>query len=406
MSNFLALATVSAALQLHLSDAVKAAVAGAEVWVDRSDVKRQKAGVNIYLYRTSYDPVRRNQELPARREDGSLSQKPKVAVDLHYLLTFHGKDDELVPQRLLGATLAALHTRPLITKTLLDQVVAEATDVLPSHPYLATTDLGDADEIVRVTAEPLGIEELSKMWSVFFQSPYQLSATYVASVVLLEEQAGEVLPAPPVLEPLLSVRAMLKPRILSAGNASDPRAPVVADTTLLIAGSGLRGDVTLVRIGGNEITPSPQDVTATSVRVGLGSLPAGQLRAGVQSVVVAHRWLIGSPPAAKQGELSNPVAASVSPRITAAVGAGALTVTSDLVVGNRQHAAVVLLVPATGATAQVLDVPDRPGDTLTLSVSLTGVPPGAYGVSLDVDGAGSPMTRNGAGTITAPVVTV
>src|SRR5687768_15788217 len=103
MSNFLAIATVSAALQRLLTPPVRSAVAGAEVWVDRSDVKRQKSGVNIYMYRSSIDAVWRNEELPARRDDGTLRVRPKAATSLHYLLTFHGKDDEMVPQRLMGA---------------------------------------------------------------------------------------------------------------------------------------------------------------------------------------------------------------------------------------------------------------------------------------------------------------
>ena len=97
MSNFLAVATVSAALQRLLTPTVSAAVGGAEVWVDRSDVKRQKSGVNIYMYRTSLDSVWRNEDLPGRTSDGTLRGRPKVAVSLHYLLTCHGKDDELDP---------------------------------------------------------------------------------------------------------------------------------------------------------------------------------------------------------------------------------------------------------------------------------------------------------------------
>ncbi len=406
MSNFLAAATVSAALQLHLTDAVKAAVGGAEVWVDRSDVKRQKAGVNIYLYRTSYDPVWRNEELPARRANGSLMKKPKVAVSLHYLLTFHGKDDLLEPQRLMGVTLAALHTRPLITQELIDEVVTEATDNPPSHPYLAMTDLADADEIVRVSPDPLVLDDLSKLWSVFFQSPYQLSATFVASAVLLEEQAGTVVPAPPVLESQLAVRPLRKPRISSARNAANPRAPVVADSQLQIVGSGLRGDVTLVRIGPGELTPTDPDTSATSVRVGLNSLPPGTLRAGLQPVVVAHRWLVGTPAQPRGGELSNAVGVSVSPRITASVAADQLTVTSDIVIGPRQQAAISLLVPASGAMRQLIDVPDRAAETSSLTVSLAGVPAGSYGVALHVDGADSPLTLNAGGAITAPLVVV
>lgn len=404
MSNFLAVATVSAALQLHLTDAVKAAVGGAEVWVDRSDVKRQKAGVNIYLYRTSVDPVWRNQELPARRDDGTLRAKPKAAASLHYLLTFHGKDDELIPQRLLGATLAALHTRPVINRPLLDEVVAEAADNPPSHAYLATSDLADADEVVRVSPDPLDLDELSKLWSVFFQSPYQLSATYVASAVLVEEQDGTVVSAPPVLEPQLTVRGLLKPTIVSARNAAGARASVVSDSVLAIEGSGLRGDQTLVRIGSEELTPAPSDTSATSVRVGLDA--ATGLRPGLQPVVIAHRWLVGDPAQPRGGEISNAAGVFVSPRITASVGAGELTVVSDLEVGVRQQASVSLLVPATGVPARVLDVPARSADTTTLTVPIAGVSAGQYGVTVQVDGAASPVTRNPAGVITSPVVTV
>jgi len=72
VSNFLAVATVSAALQRLLTPRISAAVGGAEVWVDRSDVKRQKSGVNIYMYRTSLDSVWRNEDLPGRTSDGTI----------------------------------------------------------------------------------------------------------------------------------------------------------------------------------------------------------------------------------------------------------------------------------------------------------------------------------------------
>jgi hypothetical protein len=406
MSNFLAIATVSAAIQLQLADAVSAAVGGAEVWVDRSDVKRQKPGVNIYMYRAANDPARRNDELPARRTDGSLMQKPKAALRLHYLLTFHGKDDLLEPQRLMGATIAALHTRPLITKDLIDDVVASAVDAVPSHAYLALTDLADADEIVRLSPDPLDLEDLSKLWSVFFQSPYQLSATYVAAAVLVEEQAGDVTPAPPVLESGLVVRPLLKPRVESARDATNPRGPIVADSVLRVVGSGLKGDVTLLRIGPGELAPADADTTATSILVDLSDLPAGMLRAGLQPLVVVHRWRIGAPPEQRAAETSNVVGVLVSPRIVVNAAGGALTATSDVTVGPRQQAAIALLTPATGATAHLLDVPARETDSTEVTVSLAGVPPGTYGVSLAVDGAQSPVTRGPSGKITAPLVTV
>src|SRR4051794_29156904 len=404
MSNFLALATVSAALRLHLTDAVTAAVGGATVWVDRSDVKRQTAGVNIYLYRTTFDPVWRNEELPARRGDATLRTRPKVALALHYLLTFHGKDDEMVPQRLLGATAAALHSRPVLTTALVDQVVAGATAHPPTNAFLATSDLSDAEEVVRICPEPLDLEEMSKLWSVFFQAPYQLSSTYVANAVLVEEQRGSVVPAPPVLQPQLTVRPLLLPTVLTARNAADPRAPLVSDAVLLVTGSGLRGDETRVRVGAAELAPADTDVTATSVRVPLAG--AVGLQPGLQPVVVVQRWLVGAPPQPRPGETSNAVGVMVAPKITASVAAGNLVVVSDLPVGRRQEAAVTLLVPATGDTPRQIAVRARTDDVPTVPAPLAGVPAGQYAVELGVDGATSPVPRNVSGVITARLVTV
>jgi len=179
---------------------------------------------------------------------------------------------------------------------------------------------------------------------------------------------------------------------------------VVSDTVLAIEGSGLRGDQTFVRIGPEELTPAAVDTNATSIRISLST--ATSLRPGLQPLVIAHRWLVGDPAEPRAGEISNAVGVFVSATITAAAGGGELTLTSDLEVGVRQQASVSLLAPATGATVRVLDIPARSADTSTLTVSLADVPNGQYGVSLSVDGASSPLTRNNAGVITGPVVTV
>lgn len=407
MSNFLAIATVSAVLQRLLTPVARAAVTGAEVWVDRSDVKRQKDGINIYFYRHAIDSVSRNEDLPARRGDGTLANRPKVAASLHYLLTFHGKDDDMVPQRLLGAALAALHTRPIITAALIEAVTDEAQEPSGAHSYLAFNDLLEADELVRVSPDPMSLDELSKLWSVFFQSPYQLSATYVASAVLLEETLETPLPAPAVTRPQLTVRAMLKPTILSARNAADPRAPLVAGSVLRIEGSGLRGDQTRVRVGPAEITPDASRLTASAVEV---DVTASSLRAGLQPVTVAHRWLVGDPAQPRGGETSNAVGILVAPTIAVTVSAGQIEVTSDLSLGTRQRASVSLLDRSTGATVRVIDVPERTTDTTTMTVPRPSaspeLPAGQYGVVLTVDGAPSPVTRNAGGSITAPLVAV
>ncbi len=408
MSNFLAVGTVSAALQRLVTAPVSTAVPGAEVWVDRSDKKRQKSGVNIYLYRTSIDAVRRNDELPARRDDGSLMVRPKLAVSLHYLVTFHGKDDELVPQRLMGAVLATLHTRPLISRSLIEDVNDESADPNGQHQYLVFNDLIDADEPVRVSPDPMSLDDLSKLWSVFFQSPYQLSATYLASAVLLEETLETPVPSLPVTQPQLTVRGLLQPTILSARNLADPRAAIVSDSVLVIDGSGLRGDRTLVQIGSTELVPDDADTGATSVSVSMSA--ATDLRAGLQPVLVTHEWLVGDPALPRGGETSNAVGVFVAPQITINVAAGQIGITSDLSIGPRQQVSVVLLDRTTGATARMIDVPARTEETTSVSVprpsASAELPAGQYGVALTVDGAQSPVNRNAGGTITSPLVTV
>ena len=106
-------------------------------------------------------------------------QKPQVAVDLHYLFTFHGNDDQLEPQRLLGAVTTALNAQPLLSK----QNIVNAA----SHfSFLSKSNLADQIERIKFTPTSLSLEEFSKLWSVFFQIEYSLSAAFQASVVLME----------------------------------------------------------------------------------------------------------------------------------------------------------------------------------------------------------------------------
>jgi len=115
LSNFLAIATVTAALQEVLQPAVGNAVPLAKVGFSRPDGGSSGAPlVNVYLYQVTPNAAYRNADLPTRRSDSTLASRPQTALDLHYLFTFHGNDDQLEPQRLLGAvatTLPACHSQ-------------------------------------------------------------------------------------------------------------------------------------------------------------------------------------------------------------------------------------------------------------------------------------------------------
>ena len=103
MSNFLAIATVTAALRRTLETAVDADVPGASVTTNRPQdpsTGTNGPGVNIYLYQVTPNTAWRNADLPTRRTNGDLIQRPKVALDLHYLFSFYGDETALEPQLL------------------------------------------------------------------------------------------------------------------------------------------------------------------------------------------------------------------------------------------------------------------------------------------------------------------
>src|SRR5215469_16224450 len=140
MSNFLAIATVTAALQQILQTPVGNAVALAQVGFNRPDPTNTTAPlVNIYLYQITPNAAYRNADLPTRRADGSLVQRPQAALDLHYLFTFHGDDSKLEPQRLMGAVVTTLQAQPLLSQQ-------NITAALNQYGFLATSNLANQVE--------------------------------------------------------------------------------------------------------------------------------------------------------------------------------------------------------------------------------------------------------------------
>ena len=89
--------------------------------------------------------------------------RPRIGLDLHYLLTFYGSEAGFVPQRLLGSVVRTLHARPVLSRTQIQQA-------LTAFPALQSSNLADDVELVKFTQLPLTLEELSKLWSVFFQT--------------------------------------------------------------------------------------------------------------------------------------------------------------------------------------------------------------------------------------------
>ncbi len=429
MSNHLAIATVTFVLGQIVDAAAKEAVPGAGVTTQRPDALNDNTTpqppVNLYLYQVSPNGAWRNDDLPTRATNGGLVRRPQAALDLFYLLTFFGDETELEPQRILGSVATALHARPVLTREKIRSVIQTVVNADPTH-YLAGSDLAEQVELVKFSPLPLNLEELSKLWSVFLQTPYSLSVAYQGSVVLLEAE-GSPQQAAPVRERNVYVEPARRPAIEQLLSRSGPNEPPVADRPILptddlvVRGRELRGDETRVLVGGTEVT-NFEELSNTQIIL---SIPAG-LGAGARAVRVVHRTMMGTPPTPHGGVESNAVTFELRPRITAAVSvtnlegsgdqprSGDVTVRLDPEVGRTQRVTLLLneRQPPGGRPPRSYGFeapPRRPTDPETsapITIPISGVTPGRYLVRVRVDGAESLLERDSSGEYGSPEVEI
>jgi hypothetical protein len=408
VSNFLAIATVTETFRQMLDLAVSNDINGAMATAVRpggSDKSQSdgtpRVGVNVYLYRVSPNPFWRNHDLPIRRSDGTLCQRPRVALDLHYLLTFYGDEKELEPQRVLGSVLRTLHAHPVLTELQIRKAVS-------SLDYLSGSDLFVETEQIKFTPLPLSLEELYNLWSGFFQTPYTLSMAYLASVVFVEGDE--------------SIQAALPVRARSILVSAD-RSPIIEKVlpegfgfTLglepKIIGSNLHGDVTRVRLGDVEVEPSEVDLSWVRFRLTSPPFPRWSLKAGVQSVQVIHRRKDSESSVVSESNLFSFVLHPVIKDIqVSGLKRDNELFSADLAVKLSPPLArsqrVVLMLNEIGSTlSYVLAVsyPESPSESVTVSV--LGLKPGNYLARVRVDGAESPLDQDSEGKYVGPMVKI
>lgn len=376
MSDFRAVAAMTATLQTMLQSAVTAAVPGAVVRTGRPEKNPSTTSpgeVNIFLYQVTPNAAFRNLELPVRRSDGSLVRPPTLALDLHFLLSFYGDDTKQIPQLLLGVVTSTMHTYPYPR---LSDMPGQGGD--EDNP-LAGSGIEDQRDRLRFAPMLLSHDELSKLWSIFFQVPYALSASYLCSVVLIE---ADLTPQPslPIRRAELTARPeSLPPQI---ERVSPQTLSLTGEARITLSGSNLRAD-DIVRFGDREASPTSATLTSLTV-----PLPA-DLPAGVQRVQVVRR---------ATGMASNVIAFVLQPAVTGAVRYEAqgpsltVPVTPPVVSGQR----VGVLLNETGAPAgqtprSYAFAAHGPMTGAEITMPAPGVEAGTYLVRVQVDGIASAL---------------
>jgi len=415
MSNTLAVAAVTSTLRYLLEQALGGSqpgpVGSARVTTlhpaklaDRDDPELPK-GINVFLYQVSPNPTWSLADLPTRRDDGSLMTRPQAALDLHYLISCTGDDAELDAQRLLGRAALALAVNPVLARDLVSAAMAHYADDVATM-FLAQADLADQVELVKLAPAPLSLEDVSRLWSVL-GTPYLLSLTYTATVVLIQ---ADVAPqdALPVRERAVTVAPVGPPVIAEV--ATDPAGgAVLSGTPLLVQGSGLLGPGVTVQIGPAGLAPA-EGATPALLRV----LVDDSVPAGVHAVSVVHRSAAGpgGQPPSRVVARSAAVPVLVRPWlgvVNVSAGRASLTVSPPLFAGQRAMLTLTGLgdPPGRGPVVFALDpVPPGSAPSGEVVVDVGGLASGGWLARIEVDGAQSLPELDDGGLYAAPAVNV
>src|SRR5215467_10232703 len=229
MSNALAIPGVTAVLQSFLNSIYNnafsvlgsvsvSAVAPDIVQASLGNSKNAAPQVNLFLHQVTPNAAWRNIGLPSLAADGgTVLKNPPLALDLHYLLTAYGAEDNQA-DALLSFAVAFLHENPVLARA---QITA-ALNALPLNSFndgLRLSGLANQIEMIKITPATLGREEMAWLWTAL-KADYRPTFPFQVSVVLIEPKQPAVFPLP-VLQRNLTVQPNLL-SVLPALTEADP----------------------------------------------------------------------------------------------------------------------------------------------------------------------------------------
>ncbi|MEB3356332.1 MAG: DUF4255 domain-containing protein [Synechococcales bacterium] len=404
MSNYLAIATVTAVLKRIIQAGVSQDVPGAQVTTNRPEAPGGNvsgASVNVFLYSATPNPAWRNADLRTRRPKGEMVKHGQAGLDLNYIFTFYGNEQRLEPQRLLGSTVQTLVDHPAVSQEMIRDTITSG-----NIPELSDSTLGEQVQSVKFLPSELTNEELSRMWSIFFQIPYSLSFTYQATAVLIQGRKPGKAPLPVRSRRFYTSPAL--PAIEKIDHQASPGEPITLDSHLVIRGNQLQGEANRVQIGEANLTPSVASDTQVEITLAtLANHERERLRAGVQGL----RILLPRPQSPTA--LDTAIATNVLPIVLCPIiinGSQGITLSEveeidedfcsvaiavqvDLMVGVDQP--VFLLLngesrPGHDGTC-IVRGDRRPSPTNQLTFTLPSIRKGDYLVRVQINGAESPL---------------
>jgi hypothetical protein len=351
---------------------------------DNNNINR----VNLFLYHTEPNAAWRNMDIPQRIRPGETGYPP-LALNLYYIVTAYGQDNsELIAHLLLGAAMRILHDHAVLSR---DEI--ELT--------FAASALHEQLERVRITPQPVSLDDISKLWTGF-QSEYRLSAAYQVSVVLIDSTRPQRSPLP-VLQRGVGDRGVyvvaMPPPALRAVDLPNRKASAELGDTLRLVGEHLDGDALTVRFRHARLEEARERLplagsNATQMQVRLPDITEDPTVPSTWPAGVYMLSLVVQRPALPAWT-TNAIPFALAPQITSlapqmvpqASVPFTLTVTCSPQVRAVQRA--VLLFSDREIQATTITTPADPTAATSLTFTVRDVVAGVYVVRLRVDGVDS-----------------
>jgi hypothetical protein len=389
--------TLKALLRDRMTEVADITIAPPDVKVDSVNGRR----LNLYLYHLAENPYLKNQEIPGEGYPAAYGHPP-LSLDLRYIFTAFGQSDtgpdaDVEAQWILGDAMRVLHDFSIITPDLVEQKAP-----LPQPPILDISLLGEFEQI-KITLQPAGLDEISKIWTALPNVNFRRSALYEVCVVQVLSKSPRSIALPVKVNRVyaMTMRTPIIQQIFQQPPAVDNQLIAAAQEgeTLRLIGMSLRAPNT--RVAMDNATGTISSISDTQVDV---VVPIGVLKIGLHSLQIDQDVLLaevkGQPPVQRTIFHSNAVGFQLLPTLgvvspASATAGDTITVNVNPPVFATQEKFLLLGNFAVAADAVAFDAPPTNSIHFTLPEAPDPqIPTGTYFLRVRIDGAESRLTYN------------
>jgi hypothetical protein len=136
--------------------------------------------LTLFLYKVLETPDFKNAPpIPRTNNDGKLIEtRAPLTVDLYYILSAHSGDTNLLQAHTaLSQAMRVFYDNSILRGSLLRS----------AQPSRGLSE----DSTLRLTLNPISMEDMTRIWSVFPDTPYEISVTYLVTPVSIESEVKE-----------------------------------------------------------------------------------------------------------------------------------------------------------------------------------------------------------------------